>query len=561
MLKKLTVNNFAIIEDLTVEFNQGMTVLTGETGAGKSLIIDTIQLLLGGRADTDMIRFGQSQAAIIGLFSCTNKKLIEYVQSIGISMDSELEIRRDIKSSGKNTILINSKQVNLQTLRNIAVLLADVHVQNDTFKLFEAENYLDFIDSKEDSNFISLFNEYTMNKDMYDSILKRYSYILANQNRTKERFDFLKYELEELQALNLTEDIDIELETEITKLKNYDKIYQALNSAHSNLDNEYFSIDSIYTAGNNLAKIGSYDQIYEDAASKINEAYYILEDVKGVIFKEIQNMDFDEEELNQLETRLLSINKAKEKYKKNIHELIEYLKQIHLEIDMVDDFDSVLIQTKKEIEMAYKHLVESANKITKYRKNVCEMVEKTIIKECQDLDLANVDFEISFQNVEFDDMFNSSVFFDNGVDKVDFLISLNKGEPKKSLAKVASGGEMSRIMLAFKAYFSQISKLELMVFDEIDTGISGVAAAMIANKIKQISQNTQVLCITHLPQVAAIGEHHYYIYKVLVGERTKTQIDLLSDEKRIEQIAIMLSGNRITKFALEHAKELLEETK
>lgn len=558
MLKKLFVKNFAIIEDLKIEFNQGMTVLTGETGAGKSLLIDTIQLLLGGRADTDMIRYGESQATIVGSFSCHNEKIHTYLKDMSIPFeDNVLEIKREIKITGKNNIFINGINVSLMILKNIAIHLADLHVQNDTYKLFQAENYLDFIDPKEDTVFNNLMNKYTMSLAKYQDHYKTYQYIIKNQNKTKEKLEFLKYEIEELKALNLSEDIDIKLEEEIKKLRNFDKIFQNLSEAHHHLENEVFSIDAIYDAATNFGKISEYSEEYQGLKEKLTDIYYVLDETKNIIAKDLRNMDFDEDELNTLEEQHLRIEKAKAKYKKNVKELILYLNEITLQVDMVEDYDYILQEKYDLLGQAYKNLCDNGRTISDYRRKLALIIEKSIIKECQELELAEIDFKIEFEEIELNDPLQSSLFTEYGFDKVDFKISLNKGEPRKSLSKVASGGEMSRIMLAFKTYFAKTSKLELMVFDEIDTGISGVAAAQIAKKMKQISLTTQVLCITHLPQVAAIGDYHYFIYKVLEGDRTKTHLDILEYDDRIEQLAIMLSGNKISKYALEHARELL----
>ncbi len=558
MLKRLSVANFAIIEDLTINFNDKMSVLTGETGAGKSLIIDTILLLLGGRADTDMIRFGEPMAQIEGEFIVNNLKLKECIINLGYKIDDTLIIKRELKQSGKNMIYINKEPATLQTLKNIATLLADIHVQNDTFRLFSEENYLDFIDPKDDDKFNNLLNEYVVELTKYLELLKKYNYILKNQNQTKEKLEYLKYEANELSALNLTKDIDLELEEKINKLKNFDKIYQGLKSSYEDLENEYFNLDSIYDAAISLEKIDKFSPNYLEYAKKVKDAYYILDDVKNSLYDELENLDFNADELNELEQSYQEIVKAKEKYKKDVNELISYLDKIKLEIAMVDDYDNALKEAYNSLEEEFKILKNKAKALSDYRKKLALDIEKGIIKECQDLELYNVDFAIKFNEIDLSDPLDNSAFLDNGYDVIDFLISLNKGEPKKSIAKVASGGEMSRIMLAFKAYFASKSNLELMVFDEIDTGISGSAAMQIALKMKQISKHTQVLCITHLPQVAAIGDYHYHIYKIYEDNRTKTQIELLDQEGRIKQIAMMLSGSKISKFALEHAKELLE---
>ncbi|MBQ9124297.1 MAG: DNA repair protein RecN [Acholeplasmatales bacterium] len=554
MLLRLTVKNFAIIEDLTVEFNKGMTVLTGETGAGKSLIIDTISLLLGSRADSDMIRYGSTSASILGVFSY-DKKLDDIFNKYNLPISNEISIYREIFDNSKNTIKINNHSVSLTILKSIASMLADIHVQNDTYKLFDPDKYLSFIDPIEDYKFYKLLGKYT--KDLYDYniVINEYEKIVKGQKTALDRLEYLEYELNEITSLNLYDDIDIELEDKIAKLSNYDKIHSNLSEAYSNLD---AILDNLYTGSKALQKIEEYDSLYQQSTEKLFDSYYIIEEIKNDISSQLNDMDFDEEELNLYIEKLNEINKAKDKYKKSVKELIDYAKDISLQIEMTTNYDNILAITKEKCINSFNKLVDSSKNLTDYRKALAKKLEAGIIKECIDLDLENTKFEIAFNNPDYNDPFNKNIFNDNGVDSVDFLISFNKGEPLKKLYKVASGGEMSRIMLAFKSYFAAKSIVSLMVFDEIDTGVSGVTAKKIANKLYNISLSTQVLCITHLPQVAAIGDNHKKIYKILDNDRTFTQINDLDLNQRIEEIAMMLSGDRMSLYALEHAKALLE---
>ncbi len=560
MLKTLSVKNFAIIEDLTVNFNDGMTVLTGETGAGKSLIIDTIDLLLGSRADSDMIRYQAQMAQIKGIFTYDNPKINEILESYNIEILETLEIFREIQKSGRSIIKINNVNVTLQMLKQITLFLADIHVQHDTFKLFNQDNYLSFIDQGSDLNFTKLFNTYSLNFSKYNEEKKRYNHILTGQKNTLDRLEFLMFEKEELESLELTENIENDLEEKIAYLSNFDKISNALSSAYNELDGEYFSIDNIYEAQNNIKKISSINEKYNIYKDRLLDTYYILEEVKKDIKSDLDNLDFDQDELDFLLEKQNKLNKAKEKYKKNISELINYLKEITLAIDMSQNYENVLKEAYETVSNKYAQLKDSAIKLSNYRKKNCKEIEMSIVNECKELDLINIRFEIFFKDVLYNDVLDSSMFLESGIDQVDFLISLNKGEPLKPLSKTASGGELSRIMLAFKCHFSKTSRLSLMVFDEIDTGVSGQTALQIAKKMKKISTYTQVLCITHLPQVASIGDNHVFIFKEEIENRTKTQIKLLNKDERIYQIAVMLSGNTITKYALEHAAELLNSS-
>lgn len=558
MLKSLDVHNFAIIEDIHIDFKDGLTVLTGETGAGKSLIIDTISLLLGQRADTDMIRYGEKKASILGVFSYENEKIDALLERFSIPKQQDLTIHREILDNSKNTIRINSCTVSLIMLKQIASLLADVHVQNDTYRLFNPDVYLDMICPKQDERYTSLMEDYTLNYAKYLNCFKTYEHILKGQQESSTRLEFLEFEKEELSSLGLVKNLDIELSTEIAKLENYDKIFSNLNEAYQALENEYFSIDQIYIASDHLKKIEHLDETYKASKEKLLDSYYVLEEVKEMLSTQIRSLDFDQEELNQKMEQLNSIEKAKAKYKKSLDELIAYLEKISLEIDMVQNYDAVLASAKKDLDSAYQALTKTAIALTEYRKKIASKLEVGILAECKELDLEETKFEIHFQEIKYENSLKKEIFTESGTDQIEFMISFNSGEPLRPLQKIASGGEMSRIMLAFKAYFSSSSSLSLMVFDEIDTGVSGATAKKIAMKIKEISKYNQVLCITHLPQVASMGDSHIHIYKVLKNQRTTTQFSYLTKEERIKEIALMLSGDKMSLYALEHAKALLE---
>lgn len=557
MLEKLSVKNFAIIEDLTICFNSGMNVLTGETGAGKSLIIDTISLILGSRADSDMIRYGQSYARVECEFTNDNS-VLELLEKYNIPVCDKITILREIYDNSKNVIKINNHSVSLTILKIISNRLADIHVQNDTYKLFNPDSYLELLDPKEDNKFNKLLNDYSIKLYNYHEAIKEYEHVKNGQKVALERLEFLQYEHDELEALELEENIDVELEEKITRLSNYDKIYTNLTEAYNFLDNQYEPIDKLYDAAKFIDKISEYDEEYASYSEKLMDSYYITSEIRDNISKHISSLDYDEDELNSYIERLNEINKAKDKYKKSVSELIEYLKKITLDIEITTNYDEVLKECDIKCRDTFDILSKSSKSLTEYRKKLADKLQKGIVKECQDLDLENTRFEIIFNEADYSNYLNKSVFNATGVDEVSFMISFNKGEPLRSLHKVASGGEMSRMMLAFKAYLSKTISNSLMVFDEIDTGVSGSTAKKIANKMYEISRNVQVLCITHLPQVAAIGDYHKHIYKLEENDRTTTHINDLDYNKRVEEIAMMLSGDKLSVYALEHAKELLK---
>ena len=544
MLKSLSVKDFAIIEDLTVEFNKGMTVLTGETGAGKSLIIDTISLLLGSRADSDMIRYGKESARVLGIFDM-NPNLDSIFDSLGIKKEDTITIERVISDTSKNSVKINGVSITLNSLKQIAKLLADIHVQNDTFKLFNPDGYLAMLDSISDNSYQKYMSKYSKSLLEYLDAYHDYEKVLKGKKNLEERLEFLKYEKEELEALELYPNMDKELEEVISRLSNFDKIEQGLSSAYNILDGEFTPIDSIYEASKALEKIGEYDNEFQEYSSKLLDVYYISDEIKTNIRSALDSLDYDEDELNTSIEKMNNLSKTMEKYKKNVDELISYLKEITLAIDMAENYDETLSLHKEKVINAFSSLKKDSIALSDYRKKIAKNLASGIVLECKELDLPNTLFEVSFNTFALDDPFDKSIFTDYGIDSIDFLISFNKGEPLKPLYKVASGGEASRIMLAFKTFFSKVSKVSLMVFDEIDTGVSGATAKKIADKMHKISEEIQVLCITHLPQVAARGDYHKHIYKIEENGRTKTEIKELVDKDRVEEIAIMLYGDSI----------------
>lgn len=558
MLKKLSVKNFAIIEDLTVLFKEGFNALTGQTGAGKSLIIDSIGLLLGKRADTDMIRYGTNGASVEAVFDYKNPNVSKKLSKYGIKEENEITIYREINNNSKSVIRVNGENVNLNFLKEIAPYLCDIHVQHDTFRLINPDNYLSLLDA----NILDIDKfkfDYLIALDKYKEAYKEYKEIVDKKDRLEERLDYIIYEHKEISSLELTKNIDVLLNEKISKLSNYDKIYKSLSEGYNALEGDNNSLDNIYNAYKALEKIASYDKSYEDYAKNIESAYYTLDDVKSHLYKDLDNLLFDESELDRLNERLNDIESVCKKYKKSVNELIEYDKKIALEIEMAQDYDGVLKRSHDKVVTLFDDLKRSSLKLSDIRKKVSKKIETEIIKECADLELYDTKFEISFANINLDNPLDISIFSEDGVDKIDFLISLNKGEPTKPLQKCASGGELSRIMLAFKSYFSKVSNLSLMIFDEIDTGVSGSAALKIAEKLRSISKYTQILCITHLPQVAAMADNHLWIYKIEYEGRTITKLSYLDYEDRAAKIASMISGDRISMSSLEAAREMLYE--
>ena len=556
MLKTLEVKNFAIIEDITINFKEGMTVLTGQTGAGKSLLIDSISLLLGSRADTDMIRYGAKEAIVKASFTYNNNHIDELLENYAIQKNEVLTIERMISKS-KSVIKINNTQVNLQVLNQITLSLADLHSQTDTFRLFNKENYLSFIDLKDDDKLNNLLNDYVVERSKYLSQYNKLSEILKKSKESKDNLDYLEHAYKEISIYNLYEGYDKEIEEKISKMKNFDKIFSSLKDSYDKLSNDYFNLDNIYEASSNLKNIVSFDSKYQDAKDKLESSYDLASEALEEIKSSLENLDFDPQEMDELNNTLNEIENLELKYHKDFNGLIKYQEELKLEIDLSKNYDDVIMNEEEKLKKLFDNTLNKANKLSNYRKEIAKNISKEIIKECNELELLHTQFEIKFFDVDTKDYHNKEIFLENGIDAIDFLISLNLGEPLLPLSKVASGGEMSRIMLAFKSYFSKRSNLSLMVFDEIDTGVSGKVAQEIAKKMYQITNYSQVLAISHLAQVASRADNQLYIYKEEVDGRTITKVKELTFDERVIEIAKMISGEKISQFALEAAKEML----
>lgn len=561
MLREIKVKNFAIIEDIEVQFNQNMTVLTGQTGAGKSLIIDAIGLVLGARADLDMIRYGESESMISATFSNLSDYTLSSLENLGYKFSGDINITRVISNSGKNQIKINGASITLTELKKIGLFLGDIHVQHDTYRLINKDNYLSFLDDFKDKKFLNLYNSYQLKRVKYLDSIKKYNECLKKSKDLSNKLEFLQFQKEELENLNLEIDIDIKLENEIEKLSNYDKIYTNLNEAYQNLTDEVLNLDSLYEAANNLGKIKEYDEEYSKGNETLLDAYYQIEEVRSYLYKAKDALDFDPEYLDELNSRMYELNKIKDKYKMSVNELIQYLEDITLELSLITNFDDTIKSLKGDIDKNHNDLVKVSTDLREYRYKAAKACEKALVKECVELDLEHTKFEIIFNEVDFKDSLNSSIFFENGIDEIDFYISFNVGEPVKPLSKVASGGELSRIMLAFKTIYLQKNPLSFMIFDEIDSGVSGVTARKIAKKMRNIANSTQVLAITHIPQVAAIANTQLYILKEENNKRTTTIVKELSYDERITEIAIMLSGMELSEGILNTAKVMLDSFK
>ena len=553
MLKKLVVKNFAILEDIEIDFYDGLTILTGETGAGKSLIIDSISLLLGERASVEMIRNGEEKALISGIFSFSNIYLESFLNKLNIQNNGEIEISRTISSS-RNVIKVNGVTISLNDLKVIAHYLADIHLQFDMTKLLNKENYIEIVDGFKKDTIDEYKNKYLDSLNLLKEENNHYLDLLKRIEEIKNNEEQYKYDLKELKSLALEKDEENNIKERIAFLNNYDKIYSLIKESEEIINKD--ALSDIYQIKNNVNSLSSYQNEYKELYERINNAYYEIEDIFDSLNKKSRHFDYDPKELEDLEIRLSAINSLKKKHNKTFEELLIYQEELESILSKEEDYTTLLNEEKEKLQDIYNRTYVLANDLSKVRKEIAKVIEKESEKHLLDLGLKSV-FEVRINSFNKPSDIDLSIFNDNGIDDIDFYIETNIGEGLKPLAKIASGGEVSRIMLAFKALTIKSSKVETVIFDEIDTGISGEVASKVARKIYEISLSTQVISITHLPQVAALSKNHLKIAKEIKNKRTYTSIKYLSLDEKIYEIASLISGGKVSEKQLEYAKEMV----
>ncbi len=557
MLERLCVKNFAIIEDIDINFKQGFNIIAGETGAGKSLIIDALNIALGGRAQQSLIRYGTNEAIIMASFSNLSQNIISLIKGYNIEIDGTLNIERVI-SKEKSYIKINKRLVSLNTLKNIGLALANFHSQNDNLKLLNKDNYISIIDSNSSSELSVLLNDYLDSRKVYLDDYKTLEEAKRKRLETIQNEEYYKFVLNELNELNLTDTLYFELDQEINKLSNFDKIFENIKGAIEKLDNEYFNIDMLYEITNSISKIENYDEKLSEFSSNINTSYDLLTETLEGMKAYLSNLEYDPEYLNDLISRQNKIDNIMLKYHKSYNELLIYKSYIEEELKRTDNYDSYIEELENKLKESFNNLVIKANKLSEFRKEEALRLEDLLVRECKDLEMENMQFKIIFKKIDLTNYLNKDIFKDYGIDDVDFLISFNLGEPLLTMSDVISGGEMSRISLAFKSILSKNTNYSLFIFDEIDTGVSGRVAYKIGLKIKKISDSVQTLVISHMSQVQALANNIVFIYKETKNNRTVTKVKNLNNEERVIELAKMISGGSVTESALLQAKEMIK---
>ena len=551
MLLEISIKNFAIIEAISLNFEKGMTVLTGETGAGKSIIIDAMNMMLGARATTDVIRHGAPKAEIEGLFSVENSRLLQEIfDEQGLEMGDEIIIRREILQNGRSISRVNGQMVNLSVLRAIGQHLVDIHGQHDQEELMRPQLHIQMLDEFGDAAFLDLKETYQTSFDAYRKMRKQVLEVKKNQQEHKARIEMLEFQMAEIEAANLQAGEDLALNQERDKLLNHKNIADTLTNAYSMLDNEEFSsLANVRSAMNDMESVEEYDPEYREISSSLSETYYVLEDISKRLEDIIEDLDFDGNRLMQVENRLDLLNTITRKYGGTVDEVLLYFTKITDEYNLLTGNNLSSEDMEAELKKLEVNLVDLAGQLASARHDLAQQLEAEIKQELQDLYMEKAQFQVRFSKGKFSR---------EGNEAVEFYISTNPGEDFKPLVKVASGGELSRLMLAIKSAFSRKEGKTSIVFDEVDTGVSGRVAQAIAQKIHKIGQHGQVLAISHLPQVIAIADYQFFIEKISDEHSTVSTVRLLTLEERVEEVAKMLAGENVTQAALTQARELLQ---
>ena len=551
MLLEISIKNFAIIEAISLNFEKGMTVLTGETGAGKSIIIDAMNMMLGARATTDVIRHGAPKAEIEGLFSVENSHALQMIfDEQGIELGDEIIIRREILQNGRSVSRVNGQMVNLSVLRSIGQYLVDIHGQHDQEELMRPQLHIQMLDGFGDADFLELKQAYQTNFDAYRKMRRQLLEIKKNQEEHKARIEMLEFQMAEIESAALQQGEDIKLNQERDKLLNHKNIADTLTNAYTMLDNDEFSsLSNVRSAMNDMESLEEYDVEYREISTSLSESYYVLEDVTKRLEDIIEDLDFDGNHLMQIESRLDLIHAITRKYGGNVDDVLLYFAKITEEYNLLTGNNLSSDDMEAELKKLEVSLVDLASKLASARHNLAQQLEIEIQQELKDLYMDKARFQVQF---------TKGKFTREGNESVEFYISTNPGEDFKPLVKVASGGELSRLMLAIKSAFSRKEGKTSIVFDEVDTGVSGRVAQAIAQKIHKIGQHGQVLAISHLPQVIAIADYQFFIEKISNEHSTVSTVRLLTVDERVEEVAKMLAGENVTEAALSQARELLQ---
>jgi len=554
MLRRLHIENYAIIDKLTIDFEDGFNVLTGETGSGKSIIIEALGVVLGGRSNRDMIRTGKESAYIEATFN-SNSFINNKLEDIGIQRDDLLIISKEIYTNQPSIARINNKVVTNSVLNDITSSLVDIFGQHEHQSLLDVKNHIFILDSFLEDSQRDILLEINNLYDEYIFLKKKKKEIETNSQQRERELDLIKYQIEEIDSLELSTS-DEKIEQEFKKLNNLEEIIKLGNRSLEFIKGESFeqnAMDLIDKSVSLLKDLGKLDENFHSFYDQLLNFRYELNEIYTSILDYLNSLYYDEEKLVFLRDRLNSINMLKKKYGNTIEDILSFRKELDLRINFLMNLEYEQKSIDDKLNEIEKKLLNKSNILTEFRKSVAKELEKSIKNQLIDLNMKNIEFIIGFNKKDN--------ITRNGVDDVEFLISTNAGEKLKPLSKIISGGEMSRIMLAIKSIFAQKDNIPVLIFDEIDTGISGRTAQLVGEKIKQISTNRQVISISHLPQIVALADVQFSIDKSSNDNTTIAKVTKLDFDERVKELARMLGGASITDTTLKHAREMLEMTK
>lgn len=539
MINHISIKNFAIIENSEIDFHEGLNIITGETGSGKSIVIEAISLALGSRADSSYVRTG------------TDKAIIQLVAEL---KGEDVVITREISATGKNLCRLNGEIVTLAQINQVASKLADIHGQYDNQSLLNPEYHIQLLDSYKGEKINPLKEKVSSLYHDFTRCKASLSKLLSSEKENARKLDFLKFESDEIEKACLSVGEDAVLEEKVLVLQNSEKIYDNLSKSFAALSEESPSIlDGLNFALKSIEEISSFSKDITDLSSEFNDAYYKIEDISRTIRTLRDSTVFSPSELDEALARLDLIDNLKKKYGDSIEDILDYYEKIQNQLSLIENYDDEKIKLMRQLKDLKQKLAEACHNLTSARCSNALELEKAIQNELHDLNFKDSVVKLAIEPLDEPT--------ENGADNVEILITTNKGEPLKPLYKIVSGGEMSRIMLAFKNIISSYDMIPTLIFDEIDNGISGITASIVGKKLKDISSSRQILCITHLPQIAACGKHNYRIYKESDDEKTYATVQELDDTSTVDEIARLLGGAVITESTLRSARELIETSK
>ncbi len=570
MLKELHVKNFAIIDDVKISFGKGLNILSGETGAGKTLIIEAINLLIGDRADSSLIRDGKDKLLVQGFFDFSrNPNAREYLTENNIldtgDFDNDIVISRELNRTGKNKAFINGLFTQVSILKGLGNCFLDIHGQHDHQYLLDAKTHIDILDNSSPETIGPLKDQYSGKYQDYHIQKKKLDSLLDMQENREGRLQDLKFRYDEIDRLKIQENEEEDLENELSILKNFESIYRLASGTEERIkgdNSEKSSLsEDISLIQADMGKLAAIDSRFKDFSERVESLSGLLEELSHFIGSYLSDFDFSRERLDAIQERLYSFSLIKKKYNIDISQAEKYLEKIKEEIDGFESLDADIEKCRSSVEKSFNDLSDCALRLQAERKSAASILEKKISSELKDLGFSAVDFQIRIEKAVIApaNFRDAGIFNKSGIDSVEFYISLNAGESPRPLKKVASGGEVSRVMLALKSALGEADNISTMVFDEIDSGIGGAISLIVGEKLFRISKNKQVIVISHLAQIACFSTSHYFIDKYVEDERTKIEIDELDDPGRVKEISRMLGGSRDSQVSLSHAQELLKK--